>query len=379
MEYKFKAVAKTKDKHEYEVKVDYKELEPFIEQEYQRLSKNVKITGFRPGKAPRAKIEAEIGSDMLMGALNKLLPEVAFQIMEQEKSKPTGAPDYDLKKVEQKEGIEFNFSFVNYPDVKLGDFSKIKIEKEEAKVTAEDIDMVIKNIVRQNLTPEKIKELTKVTETKPKKEKAKKSEENEKTSKKKVEKEVPTQIEDFELNEELIAELKMEQKNLKEVRAEVETRLLDVKKEQIENDYTQKVLEEAIKISKFEMPISFVESEVKSMEQDFASRLQDLKLDIKTFLEAQGTSLEEKRKEWEKQSELVVGRDLVLINLANEHKLVATDEEVQAEIDTITEPQVKERYKSQSAREYVRTVMTRQKGMDKLLELVEGKEKKAKN
>jgi hypothetical protein len=61
--------------------------------------------------------------------------------------------------------------------------------------------------------------------------------------------------------------------------------------------------------------------------------------------------------------------------LANEHDDVALDEDIDAEIQKIEDPKVQEQYKSDSAREYVRSVLTRQKGLRILFEIVEGKKK----
>ncbi|GAB4284096.1 MAG: trigger factor [Candidatus Dojkabacteria bacterium] len=374
MKYDYKVITKTKDKHEFEVTVDFKELDPFIDRAYEKLSKDVKIAGFRPGKAPKEKIMAKIGSDVSLMALNALLPEVAFEIMQKENSRPTAPPQYDLKKVNEKDGIIFTFTYVNYPEVTLGDFSKIKVEKDKVEVKDEDVDNVIRSLIRQNLKPERLAEVTGV-DPNAKKEAAKQTRKEETKEgkkanlKKKKEKEVDN-FDTFELTDELVKEINIGYENLAQVREEVRKRLEEVRKENVEQDYLQKIIEEAIKLSKFEIPVSFIEGEVKLAEQEYMERIHDLKLDLSTFLASQGKTIEDLRKEWAEAAKKRIGRDLVLIKLANDAGKVATDEDVQKEIDMITDPKVKAKYKSQSAREYIKTVITRQRGMDILVDKV---------
>src|SRR5690606_22344177 len=99
-------------------------------------------------------------------ALNRMLIKISYEILQKEEYKPVKQPNYNITKLDPEDGIEFTFSFTNYPQVKLGDFSKINIKKEEPKVTTEDIDSVIKSIIRSSVKPERIKELTTVTEKK---------------------------------------------------------------------------------------------------------------------------------------------------------------------------------------------------------------------
>ncbi|MCA9381689.1 hypothetical protein KC678_05465, partial [Candidatus Dojkabacteria bacterium] len=365
MKYTFKEKERTKDNVEYSVTVEYAELEPFKEEVFSELSKTIKLDGFRPGKAPREKIEEKMGAKLITEALGRLLPQVAYEIMQKNEDRPVEAPHYHMGKISEKDGIDFEFHFVNYPEVKLGDFSKIKVEKKVEKITKKDVETVIKSIIRSSIPPQKIEELTKVTYEADSK--AKKSDKNEENK----------TIKDFELNDKLIAELGYEEeKTLEQIEKSVEERLKTVKEEQAENEYNSKIIEEAVKLSKFEIPDMFVENEIRVYEDQFNNRLQELKLDRDTYLATQGTDIEKKKKEWEKQAVEKISVDLVLINLANEHKSVATEADIDAEIDSIADPAVKEQYKTENAREYVRSVITRQRGMLKLLEIVEGKKAK---
>ncbi len=371
MKYTYKETVRDKNKVEYEVNVDFKELEQFKEEVFSELSKTVKMDGFRPGKVPKDKVEQKLGGKLITESIGRLLPRVAYEIMQKEEDRPVHAPEYDLKKADEKEGILFTFQFVNYPEVKLGDFKKIKIKREVEPVNDEDIEAVVKNIVRSSIPPQKIKELTEVIEVKPKNTK--------KDDSKEEKKEEEVRISDFKLNDKLVEALGYEnEKTLKDINKAVRERLEQLKEEQANNAYTSKVIEEAIKLSKFEIPDMFIENEAGIYEDQFNSRLEELKLDRDTYLATQGTDIEKKKEEWKKQAIEKISVDLVLISLANEHNTVAEEKDIDEEIEKIADPEVKKQYRSESAREYVRSVITRQRGLSKLIEIVGAPEAKKK-
>ncbi len=361
MKYIHKKIKNGKDGVSFEVKLDFSELEPFRQEAYKKLSSKVKVPGFRPGKAPKSKVEPLIATDVLDEALGKLLSQIAYEIIIEQKARPLDTPKYEVKKLSAKEGIEFIFTYVNYPTIKHGDYSKIKVTKQSPEVKDTEVEEVIKSIINSSIKPEKIKELAKTKEIV----------EKHTTGSGKDAKEHEHIKLDFELNDKLVKELGYEkEKTLKDVKEMVKTRLLNIKSEQLLNEYNAKVLDEALKLAKFEIPSILIEGEVKRQEDIFSTRLKELKLDTNTYLTTQKTSIEQKRKEWEEESVKQISIDLLLISLAEEKGEVATDEDVQKEIDSISDPQTKSQYNSSRAREYVRTVITRQKGMKRLLEKI---------
>jgi trigger factor len=376
MEYKFKQISKDKDKTVYEVTVEFKELLPYQEAAYIQLSKNIKLEGFRPGKAPRAKIMQKIGSEVIDMSIRTLLPNVTAEIIQKEKARPIAAPDYELVSLDPEKGIVYKFTYTDYPVVKLGDFSKIKVVKEEPKVTDEDADLVIKNIVRSSIKPERLQELG-VGSQEP--EDAKPETRNLKQTTAKAKSKNKTRStkgdgSDFILNDEIVKELGYkEEKTLKELRESVKKKLIELKQQQAEQDYADKVLVEAVKLSKFDIPEFFIQRELESQEHQFIHRLEELKLDADTYLKTQGSTLEKKRAEWKENAEKSVGMDLVLISIADQNGGVATDQDVENEINSIEDPIRRGQYRNDNAREYVRTILTRQRGLGKLLEMVNDK------
>ncbi len=364
MKYTYKQTRKDKDLIEYEVTIDFAEYKTFVDQAYSKLSKDVVIPGFRPGKGPKEAIEAKLGTKLLDEAIRNMLPIPAVEIIEKDKMKPVAQLQYDLHKFDPKEGIIYKFSFTNFPEVKLGDFKKIKVEKKVEKVSDEDVDSVIRSILRSGVKPEVLKKY----EVKPKSD----NKDAEKTEKKTSSEE--TKVIDFELNDELVKELKYkEEKTLDELRKSVKERLEGLKNEQMEEQYRNNIVEEALKITNIEIPESFIRSEAEAYENDFKARLSNLNLNVDTYLQTQNTTLEKKREEWKKMAEDKVKIDILLISVAMEYNLVPENKDIDAEIEAISDQNLKKQYDTDRGREMIRTVLTRRKGVNKLVELVEGK------
>lgn len=393
MNYTHKQTHNDVNKIEYEVTVAFDELKPFEEQAYNALSKSVKIEGFRPGKAPRQAIVARLGVKLINESVGRLLPAVAFDIIDKEKMQPVNTPDYDLVDLSPEKGVIFKFWFTNYPSVTLGDFSKIKVKKEDIKTTEEDVDTVVKSIVRSSVKPERIRELTKVTEIKPASEKAKDKKSKDKKAEEDHEGHDHSHDDhdhsheghdhehdhshedkgnfDFELNDALITELGYEkEQTLKDVQESVRKRLDEMKAQQAEEKYVGAVVEELIKLSKFEIPDRFIKSEVEATEKDFNNRLEDLKLEKELYLKTQGVTYEQKLKDWEEQARKRVSADIILINIAMQNDKLPTEEDIEKEIATIQDPSVRASYQTDNGRRYIRGVLTKQNGLHILLEKV---------
>lgn len=358
-DYTFKQTKKTTDETSYTVTIPYARFEKEKDEVFEKLAQDIKLPGFRPGKGPKDVIEEKLGMKLYSEALNQVIPEITYEIIVKEKLNPISAPEYDVKHIDKTKGIEYTFTFTEYPEVKLGDFSKITVKKDEITVTDKDIEEVIKNVVRSSLKPEELKEFEKKSSTQ-----------------KKDEKEV-----DFELSDKLVEKLGYEEeKTLADLKKSVKKRLEEMKKSQIESNYHNAIIAKAIELSDFTIPKVLLEQEIKNLEKDYTSRLEELQLNIEEYLKSQNTSLEEKRKEWRKIAEERIGSDLILITIANKENVLPTDEDVQKEIDKIEDESVRKQYESENARSYVKTVITKQRGAEKLIEKVDKKDsKKAKN
>lgn len=111
------------------------------------LSKKVKVQGFREGKAPLSMVEKNVDPSLLQTeflehAVNRLYSEAATQ----DRLRPIDQPQVSITKFVPFTELEITAEVEVVGEVKLPDYKKIKLAKPEVKVTAKDVDEVIKNL-----------------------------------------------------------------------------------------------------------------------------------------------------------------------------------------------------------------------------------------
>lgn len=387
MKYIHKIVSRETDETKIEITIDYSEFKKTKDEAFQYLASEVRIPGFRPGKGPKEAIEKQLGTKLLDETIKRLLPIPAVEILEKEDIKPITRVNYDLQDLSADKGVTYIISFAEYPEVKLGDLSKIKVQKDAISVKVEDIDAVIKNLVRSSLpldTLKKYKSKTKDSGS-AKKVAAKgkssgKKENKENKSKDQKPAELTKDNIEFDLSDDLIKELKYEkEQTLEEMRNKVKERLIEIKERQAEEDYMNNLLLEAVKSSEVNIPKPLIDNEVHMMEHDFEDRLKELKLDKNVFLTTQNTTLEKKKEEWKETAKNKIKTELVLYKIASEHELDVDEAAIDAEINSIKDEKVRDSYQTSDARSYLRSMLTKRKAIDKLQEVVEGSNKTSKS
>ena len=132
-------MSKTK---EIEVKIEGKEWEEALDKAFQKANKKVKIDGFRPGKAPKEIFFKKYGKQSLyMDAADAVIEKAYMKMLDDNQDivgELVARPEITFKNIDDK-GIEFNFVLTLRPDVKLGKYKGLKVKKEKAEVTKEEI------------------------------------------------------------------------------------------------------------------------------------------------------------------------------------------------------------------------------------------------
>lgn len=123
------------------------ELKPHIEKVYKSLVKNMKIAGFRPGKAPQFVVEKEVGQEKFYAeVLDSVLPDAYYNAIMQEKLATVSRPDIKVIKYAPTGGLTFEAEIEILPDFTLPDYKKIKVSAHAVKVTDKDIQDEIKGL-----------------------------------------------------------------------------------------------------------------------------------------------------------------------------------------------------------------------------------------
>lgn len=136
-----------KSEIELTIEITPDEYQPFLNKAAIHLSKNTKIDGFRPGKAPYEIVKRRFGEMKIYEeALDEIITHFYWQAVSQEKLNTIGQPKIDLEKFAPNNPIVFKAAVALMPQVKLGDYKKIKIQRQEVKVDVQEIGKVIDDL-----------------------------------------------------------------------------------------------------------------------------------------------------------------------------------------------------------------------------------------
>ena len=123
------------------IDVDFKDLEPHVEDAYKSLSQQIAIPGFRKGKIPRALIDQRVGRGTVLNeAINTALPEFYSQAARENDVMVVGRPTVDIKELKDNELVKFEVEVDVRPEIKLPDFASIELEVDDVDVSDKDVE-----------------------------------------------------------------------------------------------------------------------------------------------------------------------------------------------------------------------------------------------
>ncbi|AQA04435.1 trigger factor [Mycobacterium sp. MS1601] len=127
--------------------VPFEELKPDFDRAYKELAKQVRLPGFRPGKAPAKLLEARIGRGaVLEQVVNDALPSRYSEAVTTTEVKPLGQPEIEITKIEDGEELVFTAEVDVRPEIALPDLSALKVEVDAIEITDEDIDKELQTL-----------------------------------------------------------------------------------------------------------------------------------------------------------------------------------------------------------------------------------------
>lgn len=127
------------------VEVDAETFKTALDGAFKKVVKQVSIPGFRKGKIPRGLFEQRFGVEALyQDALDILLPVEYPKAVEEAGIEPVDRPEIDVEKIEKGESLIFTAKVTVKPEVKLGDYKGLGIEKDDTTVTDEDVQNELK-------------------------------------------------------------------------------------------------------------------------------------------------------------------------------------------------------------------------------------------
>ena len=345
--------------------------------------KDVKVDGFRKGHVPADVLEKKFKKEIEGEILNHIISEEYRKAVEENNLSPIA--DIKLEKYEDNEdNVEVVFTIPVLPEITLGDYKSVKVEKEALDVNDEKVNAEIE-IMRSNAG--KLKEVADDEAAKDKDVaninfegfvdgeafdggKAegfdltlgsksfidtfedqiighKKGDEFDvnvtfpeeyhaenlkgKSAVFKIKLNSIKRKEEAELNEDLAKELGYD--SVEDLKAKTKENLIKREETRIENEHKGKVVDAVVEGVNFEIPEAIVEREIQFQINRFAQQLQMQGMSLNQYFEMTGQNIEKMRESIKESAEKSVKRDLVLNEIAKVEKVEATEEEVNAELD----------------------------------------------
>ncbi|CAM4296303.1 trigger factor [Nocardiopsis rhodophaea] len=129
------------------VEVPFEELEHAFDETYKSLAKQVRIKGFRPGKAPARLIDRYVGRGAVISeAVNHAVPELYNEAIQKEEIFALGQPEVEVTKLEDNEEIAFTAEVDVRPKFEVTDYEGIEVTVDDATVTDEQVEDQLANL-----------------------------------------------------------------------------------------------------------------------------------------------------------------------------------------------------------------------------------------
>lgn len=367
------------------IEVEAAEVTKAVNKAAKRLANRVNIPGFRKGKAPRIIVERHVGTDALMQeAFDLIAPQAFDNALKEQKIEPVTRPNIDIVTLEDGKDLVFKATVTPRPEVKLGDYKGLKVEKQVAEVKDEDVEKQIKNFqdrqgkmvdapegaavengdfttlnfegfvdgtpfeggkgedyplqigsgsfipgFEDQLVGAKIGEEKEVNVTFPEeyhsKDLAGKAAMFKCTIKSIKRKELP------EINDELAKKVSKFD-TLDELKADIRKNLEENAERKAENDQKSAAIEQATNNIQVDIPAVMIDNRVTAMIQEMAMRIEQQGMKLEQYLQYAGTDIAKIREDYRETAEKNVKTDLMLEEVAKAEDIKVEAKDLDAEV-----------------------------------------------
>lgn len=371
------------------VEVPAENLEKAIKTAFNKNKNRFNIPGFRKGKAPLAMIEKMYGPEVFYEeAANLVLDESYPEAAKESNLEIVSRPEIDIVQIEKGKTFIYTATVAVKPEVTLGDYKGIQVEKASAEVTDEDVENELKRVQNQNsrlltiedrpvqdgdqtvidfdgyvdgkrfeggksedypltigshsfidtfeeqLIGKNIGEECEVNVTFPEeyhaKELAGKPAVFKVTVKEIKMKELP------ELNDEFAEEVS-EFETLDEYKADIKSKLLERKQKEAATENENRVVEKVVENASMEIPEKMLETQVQNMINDYARRMQSQGMSMDQYMQYTGMTLESLKEQTKPQAEKSIRTRLVLEAVVKAEDIKVSEEAVEEELQKMAD------------------------------------------
>lgn len=371
------------------IEVEASKFDKAIQKAYQKNKNKFNIPGFRKGKVPYAMVEKMYGAAVFYeDAANELISGAYAQAAEESGLEIVARPEINVTQIEKGKPFIFEAEVTTKPEVKLGKYKGIKVEKADVTVTDEEVAEELDKVKEQNarlvaaddkavedgdqttidfegfvdgvafeggkgedypltigshsfidtfeeqLIGKKVGEEVEVNVTFPEQyqaeELAGKPAMFKVTIKEIKVKEYPELDDDF-------AQDVSEFDTLDEYKADIKKNLEEKKAQEAEADKESKVIEAIVNDSEMDIPEKMIEAQSQQMVEEFAQNIAMQGISFDQYMQFTGTTVDQLTEQVKPQAEARVQSSLVLEAIVKAEKIEASDEEFDEEIKRMAE------------------------------------------
>ena len=136
-------------KYEYTVVIAAADIDQRLTAELQKISHQIRMPGFRPGKAPLSLLRKLHGKNLMGQILDETITESSRKLLEERKMRPALQPQVDLVKFDEGTDLEYLLTVEIIPEIAAPDFSGLKLEKLVVKATDTEVDEALQRLADQ--------------------------------------------------------------------------------------------------------------------------------------------------------------------------------------------------------------------------------------
>ena len=371
------------------IEITKAEFEAAKDKAFKKTGKNITVPGFRKGHAPRKMIEKLYGEGVFFEeAFNIIYPDAMEMAVEKSGIKPVGRADVDLGDPAEEGGLTIIAKVPVEPEVELGEYKGVEVEKETVKVPAADVKAELNRLAQRNARTETVDRKAKkndtvdidfegfvdgvafeggkaehhaltlgsgtfipgfedqligckagdekdVVVTFPEEYHAKELAGKEAVFKCKVHKVEETILP--EIDDEFAKDVSDTCETLDDLKKEISERLKKERQEAADHAFEEKVLDAVIENMKADIPQAMIESQIDSIVQDFSYRLQMQGMQLDQYLKMSGTEMGAFRAMFREQAGHQVKSRLVLEKVAELENIAVSDTELEEEYAKMAE------------------------------------------
>lgn len=369
------------------ITVEAAKFDAAVDSAYQKNKGKIALPGFRKGKAPRAMIEKMYGTGVFFeDAANELIPEAYETAAKESELEIVAQPEIEVTQMDKGTDFIFTATVAIKPEVTLGDYKGIEVEKKEAEVSEEEITAEIDKAREANsrlitiedratedgdtviidfdgyvdgkqfeggyaedytlvlgshsfidnfedqLVGKNLGEDVEVNVTFPEEYHVDELKGKPALFKVKIKeiqkKELPELDDDF-------AQDVSDFDTLDEYKADVEKKILENKENQIKREQEDQIIEKIIENAQMEIPQQMITAQTRQMTQEFAQRLQSQGLSLEQYMQFTGLTPQKMMEDLEPQALKRIQSRLVLEAVVAAENIETSDEEIDKELENM--------------------------------------------